>query len=60
MGDWWSRRPGSWWPFFLPWVGVETWDAETAFEVLDAARPVRVLHAEWFRRGVTIAAWEVR
>lgn len=48
----------NWWPDWLPWVGVETWDAETAWEVLEVARPVRVLHAQWFRRGMTIAAWD--
>jgi hypothetical protein len=48
----------SWWPVWVPWVGVETWDAETAWEVLEVARPIRILRAEWFRRGFTIAAWD--
>ena len=25
----------SWWPMWFPWVGIETWDAETALDVLD-------------------------
>lgn len=48
----------SWWPMWFPWVGIETWDAETALDVLDVPRPIRILRAEWFRRGVTIAAWD--
>ncbi len=61
MTDW-RRRPGGWWPVWLPWIGVETWSTDAAHRIL--ALPVRVrwrvLSVEWFRRGITIAAWEDR
>lgn len=48
----------NWWPCWLPWIGVETWGAEAIWPVPGAARPLRILRAEWLRRGVTIAAWD--
>lgn len=54
----WRRHERSWWPAFLPWIGVDTLTPEEAVEVgLPARGTWRVLSVEWFWRGLTLAAW---
>lgn len=57
----WRRHDGSWWPAFLPWIGVETLAPEDAAEIgLTVRGTWRVLSVEWFWRGLTLAAWRKR
>jgi hypothetical protein len=58
MAGWWRRREGRIWPMFLPWIGVETLHPEDVLGLgLPARGTWRVLSVEWFRRGLTLAAW---
>lgn len=57
-GFYWRRRPGSWWPACLPWIGVETLELEDQMELgLPVTERWRVVSVEWFHHGITIAAW---